>query len=569
MERYVPADKIQLSIVGSPAHRPNLSLVANCSALVKLSSRENENVIQKSGGGADVYSMGRDEIDGVLNVLSASRADAELIEEIRERKIPVYIYPRIEGSVRFLMPLVRGIGTDPVDDITVTHALTLAANTTLYMIEGDASTGYHLRAVAAADFPFMRGVASSNCEVTEFPAGRGYTALRPVKNFIPDSAFATWADAPYIAGEWSFSGGVFDTTVGSKTSPWHDGLSMWLYTTASTLGSPAFVLNNVTTAASLSFFYRVSGTLQVTIDYGGGTTDVYTVLSGSGYFTDVTAKSGSFAVVNVKFVLTAGEYAEIAAPQLIHIQGEQCGQYRAVVMGSGNAVQGELTASSLKIESAIGFGMDVWPTQFATGDIDGVVCVSGLFQSLAVDIVNVNHSTIAFVDNTIASGLGDFELRFGSHASAEKFILLSGNTVRDTATVTGHQLGDVYGWVLYSGYDANAEGIGAKIVRLRDGAEYTVDATAGGALAFPNRVYIGCRTTAGFNAQGIVGAVTVSSCLWREAGILADKLGDFGQVDYWRRLLGRQYRIRNTLSPKGVNREFWEGSLPFFQIEVI
>lgn len=568
MERYVPEDKIQLSIVGSPAYRPNISLVANCSALLNLGEEDNENAIKKSGGGSDIYRMGPGETNGSLIIKSASREDAEIIEEMRLRGIPVYIYPRIEGSVRCLMPLVRGIGTDPVDDITVTQALTLAADTTLYMIEGDASTGYHLRAVAASSFNYMRGVAASNCEVTGFPAGHGYASMRPAKNFIPDSAFATWADAPYIAGEWSFSGGVFDTTVGSKASPWHDGLSMWLYTTASTLEAPTFVLNNVTTAASLSFFYRVSGTLQVTIDYGGGTTEVYTILSGSGYFNDVTSESGSFAAVNILFTLTTGEYAEIAAPQLIHIEGEECGQYRAVIMGSGNAVQGELTAASLKIESAIGFGMDVWPTQFVTADIDGVVCVSGLFQSLATSIVMVNHSTIAFVDNTLAAAMGDFELRFGSHASAEKFILLAGGTVRDSVTVTGHRLGDVYGWVLYSGYNANTGGIGAKMVRLRDGAEYT--ATSGAeTLAFPNRIHIGCRTTAGYNAQGIIGAVTVSSCLWSEAGILADKLGDYGQVDYWRRLLGRKMRFRNTLSPKGVNREFWENTLPFFEIEAI
>jgi hypothetical protein len=269
------------------------------------------------------------------------------------------------------------------------------------------------------------------------------------------------------------------------------------------------------------------------------------------------------------FVLTAGEYAEIAVPQFVHILGEESGQYRACIVGSGNAVQGELTASALSIESAVGFGMDVWP-QGSAADVDGVVVVAGLFEPNTEDLRNTNHSTIAFVDNTLAAGLGDFELRFGANTGTadDKFNLCSGGSVEDSALVAGHVLGDVYGWALYSGYDSNTGKIGATIVRLRDGAKYTLSWN-GEVLAFPNRVHVGCRSSAGFNAQGIVGAVTLSACKWDEAPAIAESLGDYKQVDYWRRLLGRQMKLKNTLSPRAVSREFWENSVPFVEIDTI
>lgn len=564
MERYIPSEAIELSIVGSPQHRPCVSLIANCRAIINYTSRENETVIEKANGGIDIYSMGDDRTDGVLTVYSASRADAEIIEEIRRRKIPCYIYPRIEGSAKLNMPLIRGIGTDPVDNVTVDMDLDLGGATLLYMIEGDSTTGFYLRKVEEQAFPYLRGVVTGNGEVAEFPTGRGYASFNEVLNHIPDSALSNIHDSPWASNEWELTAGTYDVDGGYKPSPWRDGSSLWLKGVAGCWESGNMNLGFINGHSHLSFLYRLEGTLDVSINYGGGVLDMFQVTSGSGYYTKKLTRQGTFPTATVRFAISSGNWAEIDAPQFINFLGKHYVQYRAAVLGDGDYVQGAkgvISDWSLFVDCDI--GSDMCPSGTAANR-DGVVYVAGLCQPAWENKETTYKNTLAFAEGYDGSSI---ELRFGADNIGESVMLFINGATSFFVSVAGHVLGDTYAWMLYSGYENGTAKAWVHVIRLRNGAEYRTHGT--GITSFIKRVYLGCRSSAGYNFDGIIGGVTAGSCRWDEAPHVVERLADYANLDYMRRLAGRKFRLLNGLSPRAVDRQFWEGPISIQEIEAI
>jgi hypothetical protein len=537
------------------------------------SNRPNANLIELADGSIDVYRLGEDRHDVTIEVTAADDETMQVIEEIIRRGIPCCIYPRMEGSVQMSLPLIRGLGVDG-ENMTVTHTLTLAEDTILYMPHADSGRMLYMDRIAVAGLPIMDGVQTrAVLTSSQNPLGRGMYVPALGKNLLkaPNlNAVNYTAPLPADGWRWAAGGDTWNTHAGMKASPWHDGYSYWTRSTNNYLYSNKFDLTTTTNKAFLvSFCYRVSGTLvaQVYSSAGAALHSAITITSGTGRVQwPVPVITGAADTdCTLRFTLTAGEYAEIACPQIMTASPDAIGDYLPYLGGDETDVQPEITASQLKVEGD--FGMDTAAYSGDGSTWDGYMCVSGYIQP-GYDVAYRANKTIAFLERYLGATNGDIELRFQPGGSFYQVALYSGGTLRDSETITTPTRGEAFAWTLYSGRTDGALVSGAYLISLLTGTEYNL--TWAGGIGFANRLFIGCRSTAGYGADALLSGVTVSSANTVTAvRDLARRLGDPEVADLFRRTAGRWYRLVPAVSPRRHDRRMWEGTFNCTEVKAL
>jgi hypothetical protein len=578
MKGFTPSTSVQCYIATSPSYRPQIHVGiehiggGNLACYPNHSARPNASLIELADGSMDVYKLGDDRNDVSLELTSASDETMQVIEEIIRRGIPVCIYPRMEGSVQASLPLIRGIGIDS-DTATATHTLTLATGTLLYLPHADSGRMVYMERVANGAYPLMDGFPIvGDSGAVQCPLGRGLFIPSVAKNLLKNSnlgGVAYEVPLPTDGWRWTAGGTTWNTHAGVKASPWHDGYSYWTRSTSNYLVSNKFDLMASTDKQfNVSFCYRVSGTLTVQVYNSGGSAlhGAITITSGTGRVQwPVPVISGSTSTdCTLRFTLTSGEYAEIACPQLITASPDAIGEYPAY-LGSETDVQGEITASQLLLSGD--FGMD---TANYVGDgstWDGYICASGYIQPGYAVAYRGNH-TIAFLEQHLGATNGDVELRFRPGGDFYSLSLYTGGTLRASEIITTPKRGEAFAWVLYSGRVDGALSCGGMLVKMSTGTSYLVEYAGG--IGFANRLYVGCRSTAGYGSDSILSGVTVSSVSSLvNAKAIANRLGSLSVADLFRRTAGRWYQLEQQTTPRRFDRRGWSGQLIGREVKAI
>ena len=577
MNSFTPTDGIACYLMVPPSYRPQFfadmrhSGGGNLLCYPAHSTRPNASLIPLYNGGADVFSKGPNRHDMELDVTAASDDTQNVIEEIERRNLPVCVYPREEGSVQVSLPLQRGIGVDG-QGMTVTHTLTFASGTIMYLPHFDAGRMVYMERVADGAYPLMDGFPIvGDSGAVQCPLGRGLFIPSVAKNLLKNTNLGSVAYAaplPSDGWRWTAGGTTWDTHAGVKASPWHDGYSYWTRSTNNYLSSNKFELAATTNKQfNVSFCYRVSGTLTVQVYDSGGSAlhGTITITSGTGRVQwPVPVISGATSSdCTLRFTLTSGEYAEIACPQLITASPNAIGEYPAY-LGTDTAVQGEITASKLLV--AGDFGMD---TAAYVGDgstWDGYICVSGYVQP-GYAVAYKADKTIAFLEQYLGATNGDVELRFRPAGSFYELALFTGGTRRAGVSIDTPRRGEAFSWVLYTGRTDGALASGGMMVNLSSGASYSVSYAGG--IGYANRLYIGSRSTAGYGSDSILSGVTVSSVASIvNARAVASRLANASARYLFRRTAGRQYRLTSNVTPRRFDTG-WEGKYSLTEIAAI
>ena len=572
MNAYTPRDGIDCFIVVPPQYRPQIYTGVsflngnNLRAHVTITERKNENRIPLSSGRMDIFQLGKPRKDLSLKIVGSNPETERVIEEIVNRNIPVYIYPRSGGNLQLNVPLIRGLGTDPIDDATATFTLTTAAGTTVYMPRGDSGHGVYLEEIDATA-PLLDGTWTTNGTQGQLPTGRGMPFMRPFENLLKMSLMTTIVyEAPYSAGnEWgayTSAADVWGTDHGTRQSIWcADAMSYWTTSTTTTLRSYDFNTSGGTTIHQ-SFCYRVDGTMQVVLKDSGGTSRwAKNVTTGSGRIQFPTTGIASYSGAYFEVTLTSGSYAGISCWQFV--DGNSIDFTEALpFLGTSTAVEGEITANSLIV--ACDMGADSVPFTATVADRDGAVLASGYVQPMFSDAYALQGSVIAELtgyDHRCSGYIGE------NGAGGLIFGLQTDGTSRDTATITGHQLGDIYAWGLYSGYADGTHATRFYCVRLRDDATYTSNYAE--SVMFPYQLSIGCNTSGAQQADSILAAVTVEANAWGNCRDAVDRLADCAVLNVIRNTTGRWFTLDRAISPKRYKADANSGTLTATEVRAI
>ena len=571
MNTYTPNSTIDCYIVVPPQYRPQIYTGVsflngnNLRAILTVTERKNENRIEKSDGSIDIFKRGLPRKDLSLQI-TGSDAETELvIEEIINRNIPVYIYPRSGGNLQLDVPLVRGLGIDPVDAATATYVLTTSATTTIYMPKADSGHGVYLEAIDTAA-PLIDGVYTSNGAQSQFPTGRGMPFMGLRKNLLKESLMSSIAyEAPYTAGaEWgayTSASDVWGTDHGTRDSIWcADAKTYWTKSATTTLKSYTFPIVS-TYSCNFSCCYRVNGSMSIALrDSGGNARWSKAVSSGSGRMMETFILAVTGAGAYLEFTLASGSYMEISCPQFLNVNGIDITEYQPF-LGTATT-EAEVTANSLSITCDM--GADNSPYTATTADRDGAVFASGYFQPQMSEDYGLAGSVFCSMigyDATVSGYIGV------GGGSTFIFGLQTDKTSRDTAEITGHVIGDIYAWGLYSGYNSGTAASRLYCVRLRDGATYTNDYAA--AIMWPYQIVIGADEDLAYQADGVIGAVTVESCTWSDCRTAVGRLADSAVLNVIRDTVGRQYTLSRNISPKKYKSDANAGTYSATEVKAV
>jgi len=566
MDSATVSATIECYIVVPPHYRPqlhtgvNYDSDTNLRAAVQFTERVNENLIPLAGGRTDVFQLGPVRKDILLDI-TGSGADTELVlDEIIERNIPVYIYPRAGGGVQLSVPLNRGLGTDPLSSPTMTHTFTTSTGTTVYMPRADSSRGVYLEELDTT-LPLVDSVYSSASEAYQLPTGRGIPVFKKRQNRVLNSLISSITyEAPYTAGsEWAAytsAADVWGTDHGIKSSPWcADANSYWTKSSTTHLRSYTFSdFIYATIEKSLSFCYRVDGVMNISIKDSGGTTRYsVNVTSGSGRaMVDLTGIGVSYNNAYMQISLTSGSYCEFSCPQLVDNDSAlDSSQYHPFLGTTSGTTEAEITGCSIRV-STIDCGADSVPFSTAAADRDGAMLVSGYFQAMFDDDYISTSQLQTIVE---AEGYDHkMKLNFGYDGSTGlEFALYFDGSERAVDAVTGNRRGDIYAFGIWSGYADGTAATEMRIVRLRDGAVYT--GTYADSMITCNVLYIG-SDSASAQSDCVMSGVTIEAMDHGDCDSAVDRLADATVRNVFRNSWGRWYKLSKNTSPKSNGEGF-------------
>jgi hypothetical protein len=557
MRTYTPSSSIECYIVVPPEYRPQLFTAieyasgTNLRAIVTFVERKNENRIALASGRTDIYRLGPSRQDIALQITGADENTEAVLEEIVERNIPVYIYPRAGSGLQLNLPLVRGFGVDPLDAV-VTHTLTVSAGATVYMPKADAGRGVYFEALSAT-LPLVDGAWSGNGSSGQLPTGRGVPFFNKKKNaFLNSLISAITYETPYAPGsEWgayTTASDVWGTDHGIKDSPRCDGAhTYWTKSTTTYLRS--FVLPDgiwANTVKSLSFGYRVDGVMNVSIkDAGHNVRYSVNISAGAGRaMIDITGTASSYIGAYAVISLASGSYCEFDCPQLIDSNTLTSSEYMPFLGTVSATVEASVSANSLKVDWDMGADSSAFSTTAA--DRQGVLLASGYAQPM-FDAAFLISSYLCTICQLIGRD-SDVKLNLGyDGASALEFALYFGGTERAVVAVTGHKLGDVYAWGLWSGYSTTAI-TQMYIVRLRDAA--TFGGSYNDSMVNAHSLYAGNDASGAAVCNCIISGVTVESLSALSCVHAVARLADPGMRNIIRRTIGRWYVLDKATSPR-------------------
>ena len=391
--------------------------------------------------------------------------------------------------------------------------------------------------------------------------------MRELKNLLKNSLMSSITyEAPYSAGnEWgayTSAADAWGTDHGTRTSIWcADAKSYWTKSTTTTLRSFDFNTSGGTTI-HLSFCYRVNGSMSIVLRDSGGTARwSRAISSGSGRAQLSTTGIASYAGAYFEITLASGAFCEISCMQFIDGNSIDIAEYQPF-LGTSTTTEAEITGNDLTI--SLDMGADILPYTATTADRDGAIIASGYLQpqmsedyglqgSVFCTMVGYDASFSAYIG---ASGGGSFI--FGLQTDA---------TSRDTATITGHVIGDVYAWGLWSGYTDGTAATRLYCVRLRDGATYTCDYAL--AIMFPYQIVVGAAKLKDYQADSVLQAITVESIEWANGGTAVDRLADEGVLNVARSTIGRWYTLDKNTSPKRYKAGANEGTYTGTEVRAI
>ena len=570
MNKYTPSDSVECYLIVPPQYRPQLftdvSFLngSNLKAHVSVVERKNETRTELANGQMDIFPLGKPRKDLTLQITGSNTETELVVEEIINRNIPVYIYPIAGGGLQLNAPLIRGIQTDPLDKATLT--LTVKTGTTVYMPRADAGHGIYLEAIDTSA-PLLDGVYTANGVEAQIPTGRGMPFFRKHENLIKNSLMsAITYSAPYAAGsEWgayTSAADVWGTDHGSRDSVrCADAKTYWTKSTTTTLRS--FSLNTSGgTQIHLSFMYRVNGSMSIELKDSGGTVRWSRAIStGSGRAQLSTTGIASYAGAYFEVTLASGSFCEIECMQFIDGNTIDVVEWQPF-LGTSTAVQGEVTGNDLTID--LDMGADSVAYTAVPADRDGAILASGYFQPQMSEDYQTTGSVFCSMigyDATFSGYIG------AGGGSTFIFGLQTDTTSRDTAAITGHVIGDVYAWGLWSGYSDGVAATRLYCVRARDKATYTCDYAT--AIMFPYRVVIGADENKAFQADGIVSGVTVQALDWTPCLNAIDRLVDASNLNIFRTTAGRWYTLDRAISPKRYSASSNAGTLTATEVRAI
>lgn len=584
MESYKPEAGIACYLVVPPEYAdqtfiPMLSPAGNnLKCLLTPVNRENFTDTYFDDGTMERVWSADTSIDGQIEFQNLSRESVEALEYVIKSHLPVYVYPRIGGTVQLSFPLVRGKGTDPLTAVTVTDSYAVGAGTVLYLPKQVASVGEKMFPVVGS-LPLLPGIVTNNNKISRFPMGMGYGMFPPATNLVKCSSLRIMTTvAPCPTDGWcaaSGTGGTWDTDMGKIVSPWNPAeYAFWTTNDDVIVSSYKFDIAGNTGVMNFSMFLRTDGTVRVKLKDSGGST-VQSLVWGAG---DGRVQ-GNLATINASgtdfrltFEMLTGSFFMFASPQFINGGASDVYEYYPY-LGTDTAVYGVLTAMGLRLDAlsiASGYARTKGDGDHAH-DGSNALAVSGYFQPAFSSSDRSTKRTIAFLEYYTTASVKDIEIRYAWYAtgSTHEFAIYSGGTRMGGASFAAHSIGDVFAWVLYSGNStAGALMTGLRAVNMTTGEASGCIWISGG-LMYANRLYVGGRGGAGEQCNGIIGAISVDSVLFADAPLIADRLGDPGVADLFRKTAGRWYYLTESIVPTQFTRESWRGTYNMIQMRTI
>lgn len=570
MNAYTPNDKIDCYIVVPPQYRPQIYTGVsflngnNLRAQITFSTRSNENLIEKASGGIDVFRLGDERKDMSLKIVGSDTETELVIEEIIKRRIPVYLYPRCGGNLQLSAPLVRGLGVDPVDGATATFTLTIADGTTVYLPRGDSGHGVYLEEIDTSA-PLIDGLWTTNGVQSQLPAGRGMPFMGAYKNLLKDSLMTEIAHAaPYSAGlEWgayTSASDVWGTDHGSRDSiHCADAKSYWTTSTTTTYRSWGFSLVSAS-YVNISVCYRVNDTMSIKLKTSGGSILWSQAISaGSGRIQRSWLSNVTCAGAYLEFTLITGSFLEVDCPQIIHNTSVDVVEYQPF-LGTSSSAEAEITGNNLTIDCDM--GADSIATTATASSRDGAILASGYVQPMFSDDYSVTGSTFA----EMISYSGSIKARL-DYDSSFGFGLATDGVIRDRDTISDHELGDIYAWGLFSGYNNGVAATRLYAIRLRDKEKYVCNYAS--ATMFMYRIILGNDVNTTNEANAVLQAVTVEAATWSDCKAAVNRLADSHVRNIIRNTIGRQYLLDRNISPKKYKSDANTGTLSATEVKAV
>jgi hypothetical protein len=533
--------------------------------------REAVEKFETSNKTTEVYRMGETCNDLQLTCKGFSEEDGKFLDEIEARGLEAYIYSAVPGSLLQHCPLTRGINGDPVNG---TYVGTLASGTTVYMLRGDTSSLVYLEETDFANNAILaNGMMHHRPNVTDvskdLPLGRGVVILSAAKNMIKNSLFADSGAAVY---NWTQSGGVPMSRM--KTAGWMGVRELWLWGAAENWISDSMSLATLVDGdeIAISFGWRTDGIIKYTVTWNDGvgtTITFYSVNNGCGYhqrqFIIPTGYGGIGCSMTLKFDLPSGFFGGICAPQIVLGDTAYNGkrEYPAFIGGSGNGIQGEITAQSLKFTGEWQAGM--WSD--AAGGSDSVLCAAGFVQPMFSEMFDSSGHRVFVFENSVGKELECYIQVTGFvvylHISAD-------GTWLDSTAITGFADGDVLFIALSVGWK---DGVAHKKAEVRIvGGNTTFTAEHGGTAQFftmYDTLWVGCDENQNEQADCLFQGVDIWAGREEDITTMVENMADPANLMEYRETLGRLYHIENHLNPNPYNRQMLDGTITCLNTRVL
>lgn len=567
--------ELNLDLVTEISQDPGIYVRANIKAVPTFTARTNENVIRKSGGGADIYRKGRDEVDISLRAPFIDRATMELLEEIRERGLQVYLYAVPFGSCQLYAPLNKGTGGDPVAG---TYTNDVTSLSTLYMLEADSRRGVYLRATTEPEPPLKRGIYTSLGVMEEFALGRGlYFPKNELKNILLNGELDFVTAHEPVA--WNASGGAGGVDYGVK-EPGPNGVNaIWMKTSAGTLNwtSNAVVVGGAYSPGDILCFaygFRGDGQIRASLNWNIGGSLNFDETAGTGWSVNqiVVPDVGGGAVptnFTISFTMQLnGDYFEIFGPGVYQLGAAFAGDLSYItqpVLGS-SATPGFVTDYSLYYDTELGVDLN-------NGN-DTVVCASGIMQPGWPGGAGDNEgprNVIAQFENQLTGNTVEGWFHDPNGTGLFLSVTEDGAGGAQTSAMT-HTLGKQWAWILYSGLNGSGVyTIGVKICEVGTTTVYTAQDLTGVTPNFYfDRLWIGSTATDSDQFDGIIGGVQAYASTFASLDTDLQAMASRDVLDIHRRTNGRLYRISNLgLSPHRLDRQHWSGTISLEEVKAI
>lgn len=560
MDRYTGQTELKCNIVTSPSVRPQLFHELSRRPHIIESNQPTEQTFEPSDGSLETYRLGETKRHLSLSIKNLTAADKQFLDEIDRRHSKAYIYSSVPGSVLHNIPLLTGIGGDPSNAV---YTGTLALGTTVYIPQSDTASNWYLEKVDYT-LPVLvdqvrECLAELGCPTlsVEMPYGAGVMVLDPAKNWLQNTLFTASAN-------WNISAGAIADRL--LASGWMGTPAYWLWGTTVYIYSDTVTLTAINDGdiLALSGGWKADGTIRVRVHFatGGAGTDVdYTYSDGQGYADEqVTVPAGGGGnAVHVEYQLTAGNYGEFCAPQLIVQVGAAYPRSCPVFIGSsGSGTQGEVTATSIK----------------ATGDYapglyggDALLIASCMCAPVFTVTAAVIGKRIMTLNNS--RNVHNIEIYWEYAAGAMYVYLYQTGAKRDEVEITDYAPGKIYRVMLYGGFISGSWEMGVKIKAVGGTITYEADYSAAGQDCIFNELYIGTDEASANGGDCVFSDVQV----WTGTETMLDRaLANLTVVDNLtehREVHGRRYYISSDLSPSPWERGHYDGTITCTQEKVL